>query len=243
MRRLLAYGEGTAGGLMTPEVIILGPTATVAEALAHVRDPDWLVSIAAQVFVVQPPFVAPTGTLPRGRALPAPAARTAVACRCCGAWRTAEVVAPDTPEREVAERLAAYNLLAIPVCDGPARLLGAITVDDVLDRALPAGVARSDAGRRCVRVVRCAARTCRRPGGAGASSSASTTTPRPSVTFSESIARYPRHRPLPRVPERRRRRVDPLNAFATRAAAVRPVRPWLILLTLVCRCRPPTPRR
>jgi Mg/Co/Ni transporter MgtE len=39
----------------------------------------------------------------------------------------------------VAERLAAYNLLAIPVCNERGQLLGAITVDDVLDRALPAG--------------------------------------------------------------------------------------------------------
>ena len=46
---------------MTPEMIILGPTATVADALAHIRDPDWLVSIACQVFVVQPPLVATDG--------------------------------------------------------------------------------------------------------------------------------------------------------------------------------------
>ncbi len=65
LRRLLAYEEGTAGSLMTPDVIIFGPQATVAEALAEVRDPEWLVSIAAQVFVTHAPFVAPTGTLPR----------------------------------------------------------------------------------------------------------------------------------------------------------------------------------
>ena len=41
-------------------------------------------------------------------------------------------------EREVAERLASYNLLAVAVCDQNNRLLGAITVDDVLDKALPA---------------------------------------------------------------------------------------------------------
>lgn len=41
-------------------------------------------------------------------------------------------------EQEVAERLASYNLLAVAVCDPNNRLLGAITVDDVLDRALPA---------------------------------------------------------------------------------------------------------
>ena len=61
VRRLLEYEEGTAGGLMTPEVIILGPTATVSEALAQIRDPDWVVSIATQVFVCQPPFRPPTG--------------------------------------------------------------------------------------------------------------------------------------------------------------------------------------
>ena len=62
VRRLLSYDEGTAGALMTPDIIILGPTATVAEALAELRNPDWLVSIAAQVFVVQPPYKTPTGT-------------------------------------------------------------------------------------------------------------------------------------------------------------------------------------
>src|SRR6056297_2187125 len=61
VRRLLSYEAGTAGGLMTPEVIILGPSATVAEALAQVRDPDWVVSIATQIFVVQAPFKTPTG--------------------------------------------------------------------------------------------------------------------------------------------------------------------------------------
>ena len=45
----------------------------------------------------------------------------------------------------MAERLAAYNLLAIPVCDERGRLLGAVTVDDVLDRALPGGLAPAPA--------------------------------------------------------------------------------------------------
>ena len=47
-------------------------------------------------------------------------------------------VPPDMPEREVAERLASYNLLADRRVRRAARLLGAITVDDVLDRTLPA---------------------------------------------------------------------------------------------------------
>jgi Mg/Co/Ni transporter MgtE len=48
-------------------------------------------------------------------------------------------ILPSTPDREVAERLAEYNLLSIAVCDEQNRLLGGITVDDVLDRVLPAG--------------------------------------------------------------------------------------------------------
>jgi CBS domain-containing protein len=138
IRRLLSYGEGTAGGLMNPEVVILGPTATVAEALAHIRDPEWIATMAAQVFVTEPPFVPPTGrflgVVHFQRLLREPPATELRQCAEIEA-----VVLPDTPEREVAEKLAAYNLLALPVCDEAGRLLGAVTVDDVLDRALPAG--------------------------------------------------------------------------------------------------------
>ena len=52
MRRLLSYDEGTAGSLMTTDLVIMGPTSTVAEALAEIRDPEWLSSIAAQVFEI-----------------------------------------------------------------------------------------------------------------------------------------------------------------------------------------------
>jgi CBS domain-containing protein len=138
LRRLLSYGEGTAGGLMNPDVIIVGPTSTVAEALARIREPDWLVSVAAQVFVTQPPWVPPTGrylgVVHFQRLL-----REAPGLELAHCLVQQPSVPPDTPEREVAERLAAYNLLALPVCDEAQRLLGAITVDDVLDRALPAG--------------------------------------------------------------------------------------------------------
>ena len=43
----------------------------------------------------------------------------------------------DLPEAEVATKLASYNLLSIAVCDDEQCLLGAVTVDDVLDRLLP----------------------------------------------------------------------------------------------------------
>ncbi|MFZ9628707.1 MAG: magnesium transporter MgtE N-terminal domain-containing protein [Ilumatobacteraceae bacterium] len=138
MRRLLSYDEGTAGSLMTTDLVIMGPTATVAEALAEIRDPEWLSSIAAQVFVVQPPFKPPTGAyvgvVHFQRLLREPPSMEIGRC-----IEQAPTISPETPEREVAERLASYNLLSIGVCDDSGRLLGAITVDDVLDRTLPTG--------------------------------------------------------------------------------------------------------
>lgn len=138
VRQLLSYQEGTAGSLMTPEIIIMGPTSTVAEALAEIRDPEWLVSIAAQVYVTRPPYKPPTGrylgVVHFQRLLREPPSME------LGALVQDEpTITPDTPEREVAERLASYNLLSVGVCDEQGHLLGAITVDDVLDRSLPTG--------------------------------------------------------------------------------------------------------
>ncbi|MEI7547619.1 MAG: CBS domain-containing protein [Actinomycetota bacterium] len=138
MRRLLSYDDGTAGALMTPDIIILGANATVAEALAQIRDPEWLVSIAAQVFVVQPPYKPPTGqylgVVHFQRLLREPPSMDIGRC-----VEQEPTITPDILEREVAERLASYNLLSLGVCDEAGRLLGAITVDDVLDRTLPTG--------------------------------------------------------------------------------------------------------
>ena len=52
-------------------------------------------------------------------------------------------VRPDLPEYELAARLAAYNLISVAVCDEGGRLLGAVTVDDVLDHLLPPGWRRT----------------------------------------------------------------------------------------------------
>lgn len=138
MRQLLSYEEGTAGGLMTPDIIILGPTATVAEALAQIRDPDWLVSIAAQVFVCRPPYRPPTGTylgvVHFQRLLREPPSVELGRC-----LEQEPTITPDIADREVAEKLASYNMLAVGVTDDAGHLLGAITVDDVLDRTLPTG--------------------------------------------------------------------------------------------------------
>jgi len=138
VRRLLTYEPHSAGGLMTPEPIILAPDATVAEALARIRDPDLSVPVAAQIFVSQPPLETPTGryvgVVGMQRLLrEAPSKQVS---RCLDdEWKA---IPPETTERQVAARLAAYNVIALPVTDAAGRLLGAVTIDDVLDRVLPA---------------------------------------------------------------------------------------------------------
>jgi CBS domain-containing protein len=136
LTRLLSYEEGTAGGMMTPEVIILGPTATVAEALAHIRDPDWTPSIASQVFVTQAPYKPPTGAylgpVFMQRLLREP---PAMELRQCIAADTPTLRA-DAPDQAVFEEFASYDMLAIAVVDEGGHLLGAVSVDDVVDRML-----------------------------------------------------------------------------------------------------------
>src|SRR5438270_815626 len=138
VRRLLTYDPETAGGLMTPEPVILAPHATVAEALARVRDPDLPVPLAAQVFVCQPPLETPTGRFQGvvGIQRLLREAPSKPLGRCLDEeW---EPIAADASERDVAERLAAYDVVALPVTDASKRLVGAVTIDDVLDHMLPA---------------------------------------------------------------------------------------------------------
>ena len=139
VRRLLSYQPDTAGGLMTPEPVILGPTATVAEALARIRDPDLPPPLATQVFVCQPPTETPTGRflgVAHFQRLLREAPSKAVG-RCLD--DEPQPLKASSSDRVVAERLAAYDVIALPVLDDEGRLVGAVTVDDVLDRVLPAG--------------------------------------------------------------------------------------------------------
>lgn len=139
VRRLMTYADYTAGGMMTSEPVILLPDATVAEALASVRNPELSPAIAAQVFVVRPPQATPTGRflgiahLQRLLREPPSALVSGVAEKDTGALR------PDATIQDVTRHLASYNLVAVPVVDEHNRLLGAVSVDDVLDHLLPEG--------------------------------------------------------------------------------------------------------
>jgi Mg/Co/Ni transporter MgtE len=146
VRRLMTYAEYTAGGLMTSEPVIMLPDATVAEALARVRNPELSPALAAQVYVVRPPQATPTGrflgTAHLQRLLrEPPAALVSGVCE-----KDTGTLRPDTPISAVTRHLATYNLVAAPVVDEHDRLLGAVSVDDVLDHLLPEGWRDSDRG-------------------------------------------------------------------------------------------------
>ncbi|MFI1646439.1 magnesium transporter MgtE N-terminal domain-containing protein [Streptomyces avidinii] len=137
VRRLLSYEENTAGGLMTTEPIVLRPDATVADALARVRQADLSPALAAQVYVCRPPDETPTGkylgTVHFQRLLRDPPFTL-----------VSSIVDTDLPPLRpnaslpaVTTHLAAYNMVAVPVVDESGSLLGAVTVDDVLDHLLP----------------------------------------------------------------------------------------------------------
>jgi flagellar motility protein MotE (MotC chaperone)/sporulation protein YlmC with PRC-barrel domain len=137
VRRLMSYPEHTAGGMMTPEPVILGPDATVADALAHVRNPDLPVSLGAMVYVCRQPLETPTGRLLGcahiQRLLREPPSSLAAAA----IDSELDALHPEAGIVEVAAHLATYNLVAAPVIDEEGRLLGAVTVDDLLDHMLP----------------------------------------------------------------------------------------------------------
>jgi len=137
LRRLLSYDDYTAGGMMTPEPVILPPDSTVAEALARVRDQDLSPALAAQVYVVRAPFETPTGkylgVAHFQRLLREPPSSLVSAVLD----DALEPIGPDAPLSQVTRYFATYNLVAIPVVDENDHLLGAVTVDDVIDHMLP----------------------------------------------------------------------------------------------------------
>ncbi len=137
LRRLLTYEEHTAGGIMTTEPIVLRPDATVADALARVRVEDLPAPLAAQVYVCRPPEETPTGKylgLAHFQRLLREPPGTLVGSVVDTDLRP---LPPDTPLPTLTSYLAAYNIVSVPVVDESGSLLGAVTVDDVLDHLLP----------------------------------------------------------------------------------------------------------
>ena len=136
LRRLLMYDEWSAGGMMSPDPVMVAADATVAEALAQIRNPDLSPALASQVYVVRPPMQTPTGkflgVVHWQRLLREPPSD--LVSRVID--KDLEPLAPDTPLAAVTRYFAAYNLVAVPIVDTENHLLGAVTVDDLLDHLL-----------------------------------------------------------------------------------------------------------
>ena len=148
VQRLMRYEDYSAGGMMTTEPIVLTADSTVAEALSRVRLSEVAPGLASQVFVCRQPIETPTGRLMGvvhiQRLLREPPATL------LGGILDSDI-APLSAEatlNEVASYLASYNLLAVPVVDANERLLGAVTIDDVLDHLLPENWRHEESVRR-----------------------------------------------------------------------------------------------
>ncbi|MCE1179395.1 MAG: CBS domain-containing protein [Micrococcales bacterium] len=137
LRRLLTYDENTAGGLMTSEPVVLGPEATIAEALAVVRQEELPTALATVVFICRAPLETPTGRylgmVHIQRLLREPPHNAVGGILD----KDVDALPPEAPLGEITRRFATYNLVSMPVVDDEGHLLGAVTVDDVLDHILP----------------------------------------------------------------------------------------------------------
>lgn len=137
IRRLLTYDDFSAGGMMTSEPIVLAPDETVADALAQIRNPELSPALASQVYVCRSPTETPTGkylgVCHFQRLLREPPSSLVSSI----IDTSIEPIRPDTPLADLTRSFAAYNLVALPVVDESGSLVGAVTIDDLVDHMLP----------------------------------------------------------------------------------------------------------
>ena len=132
VRLLLSYPEDSAGGIMTTDYAALKPGLTAAQAIEALRDLDpdaeslFYIYVTDEknrlmgVFSLSDLILAQPGTL-------------------VSSFMHEKVVTANvlTKQETLAQLIAKYNLLAIPVVDSENRLLGMVTADDALDKIIP----------------------------------------------------------------------------------------------------------
>lgn len=127
-RKLLTYGEGTAGRLMTDKFVRIRPEWTVAETVKHLQRVDPEVATVADLYAVNDGGVA-VGVISLRKLLPKPGD---VTIRSIMTTEIVSVSPEDDPE-EAIRQVAKYGFSAVPVVGADKRMLGVITVDDVVD--------------------------------------------------------------------------------------------------------------
>ena len=128
LRRALDYPEESAGRRMQTEFVAVPPFWTVGQAIDHLREDDRLPDSFNQVFVVDPSFRL-LGAIRLDRLLRnvRPTAIESIM------EETAHAIPAELDQEEAAQVMEQYDLLAAPVVDENARLVGVLTIDDVVD--------------------------------------------------------------------------------------------------------------
>jgi magnesium transporter len=128
IRRLWKYAEGTAGAVMTTEYAVLPQTITVADALEQMRlqAPNKETIYTIHITDAQRHLLGIVSLRDLIMSKPRVTLEAIMETRVIS-------VLHDMAEEAVAAVIAKYDLLAVPVVDGENRLLGIITVDDVID--------------------------------------------------------------------------------------------------------------
>ncbi|GCE47903.1 Mg2+ transporter MgtE [Thermosporothrix hazakensis] len=128
IRDLLRYGARTAGGIMTPEVLSLQQDFTVEETLRYLRQHSEHLEMVYYLYVVDEERHLRGVVSLRQLVVADPSTRI-------DELMDEEVIRVnvDTDQEEVADLIAKYDLLGVPVVDAENRLVGLVTVDDVID--------------------------------------------------------------------------------------------------------------
>jgi magnesium transporter len=128
--QLLAYDPETAGGLMTTQIVTVRETDTAEEAVAQVR----AIARGGRREAMNTVYmVDATGVLTGVLSLRELLAATEGSRIADVAWTEVVSVLPTADRTEASRLIAEYDLIALPVVDEVGRVLGMVTVDDVID--------------------------------------------------------------------------------------------------------------
>ncbi|MGF1589865.1 MAG: magnesium transporter [Pleurocapsa sp.] len=125
---LLGYGEDTAGRIMTPEYISLKENLTVSQTLERIRSLSNASEVVYYLYVTNTSRQLTGIVSLRDLVIAAPDTTLAEIMT-----RDVVFVHTDTDQEEVARTIQRYDILALPVVDSEERLVGVVTVDDVID--------------------------------------------------------------------------------------------------------------
>lgn len=125
---LASYKEWTAGSLMAKEYIDVKQSWTIDECLKEVRRQAQVVDRVHSIYLVDNKWVL-TGRVSLKDLISAPWEKKVEEIK----KKRVDSVVTDTPASEVAYLMEKYNMEAIPVIDELWKLLGRITIDDVID--------------------------------------------------------------------------------------------------------------